>query len=166
MTASTVARPGRRYHELGFKTSQNYRVADAVTIPFGTFVALATSSFGTTDKRGYAIPWENSAGIQWLGIAEASPFNQSVTNTVVGDTGITGEPVPEVSVNTSPMILEKETVTSVAGQTDLGVDVFSLDNDTLRLASTTPSKVGVIEYWYSSTTADVLIFGRLAWLLL
>lgn len=142
---------------------QNYRVANGVTIYLGGFLALANVSFVPyTAKRGYAIPWENTANIEWLGLAVASPFDLSITNTVVGNTS--GEPVPEVSVETGEFILLQHVVTGVSAQSDVGKAVYATNDNDLTLTSNNTTRMGEVEYWHSSTSCNVRVYGRNVWL--
>jgi hypothetical protein len=153
----------RRYRVLD-SAVQNYRVANGVTIYLGAICAVANVSYVTTAKRGYLIPWDDLANGQYAGIAIGSPFNLSTSNTVVGNTS--ASPVVEASVETGELILEKFAVTGASAQSDVGKNVFASDDDTLTLTSGTLNRVGVVEYWYSSTTCDVRLFGRSKWLVI
>jgi len=141
---------------------QNYKVANGVTIYLGGFIGLANVSFVTTAKRGYAIPWENTANLEWLGLAIGSPFNQSTSNTVVGDTS--ASVVPEVSAETGAFILVQHTVTGVSAQSDVGKAVFGTNDNDLTLTSNNTTRMGDVEYWHTSTTCDVRVYGRDVWL--
>lgn len=144
---------------------QNYRVANGVTIYLGAFVGLANVSFVPyTAKRGYAIPWENTANVEWLGLATGSPFDLSVSNTVVGNTS--GEPVPEVSVETGEFIIVQATVTGVSAQSDVGKAVYASNDNDLTLTQGNTSRMGEVEYWHSSTSCNVRVYGRTAWLMI
>ncbi len=144
---------------------QNYRVANGITIYLGGFTGLANVSFVPyTAKRGYAIPWENTANLEWLGLATGSPFNLSVVNTVVGDTS--AEPPPEVSVETGEFILLQHAVTGVSAQSDTGKPVYASNDNDLTLSSNNTARMGEVEYWHSSTSCNVRVYGRTAWLMI
>ena len=140
----------------------NFRVANGVTIYLGGFTALANVSFVTTAKRGYAIPWENTANTEWLGIATGSPFDLSTTNTVVGDTS--ASVVPEVSCESGELVMVRHAVTGAAAQSDVGRAVYGTDDNVLTITSNNTTRIGEIEYWHSSTSCDVRIYGRTTWL--
>ena len=140
----------------------NYRVANGITIYLGGFVGIANASFVTTAKRGYLIPWENTANLEWAGIAIGSPFNLSTSNTVVGNTS--GTPVPECSVETGEIMLVRHAVTGASAQSDVGKPVYGTDDDVLTLSSNNTTRMGEVEYWHSSTSCDVRVLGRAIWL--
>lgn len=140
----------------------NYRVANGITIYLGGFIGLANVSFVTTAKRGYAIPWEDTANLEWLGIATGSPFNLSTTNTVVGDTS--ASVVPEVSAETGEFVLVRHAVTGASAQSDLGKPVYASNDNDLTLSSSNTTRMGEVEYWHTSTTCDVRVYGRTVWL--
>ena len=146
----------------------NYKVANGITVYLNSIVGLATVSYvPLTAARGYAIPYANVANIEYLGVAIGSPFSLSITNTVVGATSPgTGLVVPEVSVETGELILLGVTVTGVSAQSDLGRAVYlSTDNpNDLTVTSNNTPYVGEVERWISSTTCDVRLFGRDAWI--
>jgi hypothetical protein len=122
-----------------------YPVADGEVINQGEMVGLALSTYATTDSRGYAIPLEDSAGVDYIGLAK---------NTVTGDTSA-DEP-PEVEVDESGPILEHVTVTGGTGQADVGKDVHATDEANLKLAAASNiSKVGTIVRYHSDGTFDV-----------
>jgi hypothetical protein len=142
---------------------QNYKVANGVTIYLGGFTALANVSFVPyTAKRGYAIPWENTANIEWLGLAVGSPFNLTIVNTVIGDTS--AEPPPEVSVETGEFILLQHAVTGVGAQSDVGRAVYATNDNDLTVTANNTTRMGEVEYWHSSTSCNVRVYGRNVWL--
>lgn len=146
----------------------NYKVANGQTIYLGGIVGLATVSYvPLTAARGYAIPYANVANIEYLGVAIGSPFSLSTSNTIVGNTSPgSGQVVPEVSVETGELILIGVTVTGVSAITDIGRAVYlSTDNpNDLTVTSNNTPYVGEVERWISSTTCDVRLFGRDAWI--
>lgn len=146
----------------------NFKVANGITIYLGGLVGLATASFvPVTAKRGYAIPHDNIANIEYLGIAIGSPFSLSTSNTVVGSTSPgSGNVVPEISVETGEIILLGVTVTGVSAQSDVGKAIYgATDNvNDLTVTSNNTPYIGEVERWISSTTCDVRLFGRDAWI--
>ena len=162
--AALTAASQRRYRKWGYSVNQNWRVANAVTIYVGSFCMVPGSS-SFTSTRGYARPWATAQNNTWIGLAIGSPFNLTATNTIVGDT--TATPVIEVTTEAGPFILEQYAVTGVSAQTDVNQSVYaSTDNDlslTVGGAGGAQDKVvGAVAYWWSSTTADVLLYGYLA----
>lgn len=101
------------------------------------------------DADGYAAPWSDAAGMTLLGICMKQ---------VTGDTS--ASPVPEANVSSSGMILRQISVTSAAGQTDVGALVFATDDNTfaLGLTPTNVQAVGRVSRYYSGTTCDVQLF--------
>lgn len=159
MAALTTATP-RRTRIWGYSVNANFPVANAVTVYQGSWCMIpGIQSF--TSTRGYARPYTTAQGGLWIGMAIGSPFDLSVTNTIVGDTS--ASVVPEVSVEAAPFVFERATVTGVSAQGDVRQSVYaSNDNDlTLTRVSAEHREVGMVLYWYSSTTADVLFFGLL-----
>lgn len=158
MSALSVATQ-RRYRLWGKSVVQNYRVANGDTIYIGSYVGMPGTS-SLTSRRGYATTYRDVKTIEYLGLAIGSPFNLSTSNTIVGDTSAT--PVVEVTCETGPFIEEQRVVTGVSAQTDVGKALYlSNDNDMTITASQAPA-VGRVEYWWTSTTCDAMLYGRLA----
>lgn len=152
----------RRFKKWGAEVSQNWRVANGDTIYVGSFCGLP-GAVGLTSRRGYVTTYRDTQQIQWVGIAKGSPFNLSTSGTIVGNTSPSGgNPVVEVTTDAGPGMLEQYTVTGVSAQTDVYKAVYaSNDNDLTLTASQSPA-IGRVLYWWSSTTADVMIYGYLA----
>lgn len=162
MAALSAATPVRM--RILQSAQQNYKVANSNTIYMGAIVGLAQADYVLTADRGYAIPFENTANVEYLGIAINSPFDLSVTNTVVGDTS--GSPIPEVTVEGGVIVLIQVTVTGVAAASDVGDQVYGADDNPNAMTTTsnnTDGPLGEVERWYSSTTSDVLMYGRAAY---
>ena len=136
----------------------NYRVLNGGTIWVGSFVGLLNGT--STAQRGFAKAYADQNNIKYMGIMQGSPFNLATTLKVVGDT--TATPIPEVTVEAGPMILRSATVTGVSALTDVGRQVFLRNDNDLNLTQILSPRIGRVEYWYSSTTCDVLLYGNLA----
>lgn len=163
MAALSAATPVRM--RIQMSAQHNYKVANSNTIYMGAIVGLAQADYvPLTADRGYAIPWENTANVEYLGIAINSPFDLSVTNTVVGNTS--ASVIPEVTVEGGIIVLQQVTVTGVAAVTDTGDQVYGATdnpNDLTTVSNNTDGALGEVERWYSSTTSDVLMYGRAAY---
>lgn len=140
----------------GSKT-YSVKVKNAVTIYFGTFVAMELSS-------GFAIPWTGAAGELLLGraLATADPTTAAAGTQgafVLGATGST--PVPEITVAAESEILQKVSVTGATAITDLGKSVYASDDNVLTLTRPTRggNPVGVVLRYISSTDCDVLVYS-------
>jgi len=160
MAALTTATP-RRYRPWGMSVTQNWRVANTNTIYVGAWTALPGTG-GLTSNRGYLVPYQNIATIEWAGMAipGGTPGDLSTTNTIVGNTS--AAPVVEATTEAGPFIFERATVTGVSAQTDVGKAFYASNDNDLTLTAAVSPAVGRIIYWYSSTTADVLFYGYLA----
>lgn len=140
--------------------SQNWRAQNSNTFYFGAFCAVPGAN-ALTSSRGYLVEWQNEINLLWAGYIIGSGTNSlSTTNTVVGDTS--ASPVVEATTECGPFILVQYTVTGVSAQSNVGrTQVYaSNDNDLTTTANQAPV-VGRVLYWYSSTTADVLMYGLL-----
>lgn len=157
--AALTAATARRYRLRGKPEMQNFRVLNAHTIYVGSFVCMPGTA-GLTSARGYARTYSNTQTVEWLGLAIGSPFDLSTTNTIVGDTSAT--PIIEVTCETSAFVLEQYAVTGVSAQTDVGKAFYASNDNDLTLTSSQSPAVGRIDYWWSSTTCDVLFYGRTA----
>ena len=142
-----------------FSCHRNYRVANGVTIYFGSYVGMPGTA-ALTSTRGYARPYANQLTIEYLGLAVGSPYDLTVANTIVGNTAAT--PVVEVSVEIGPFVEINRTVTGVTAQSDVGKAVYLSNDNDMTLTAGYPAAIGRVEYWYSSTSADVLLYGRIA----
>lgn len=156
---SALSAAVQRATSSGASFHRNYRVANAQTIYFGSYVGMPGTA-ALTSSRGYAVPYSNQLTIEYLGLAIGSPFNLSTSNTIVGNTSAT--PVPEVSVEIAPFVELQRVVTGVSAQTDVGKAVYLSNDNDMTLTSSYAAAVGRVEYWWSSTTCDVLLYGRIA----
>lgn len=160
-------------HASRFSWTQTFRVANAIRVWGGALVGLPGAN-ALTSSRGYLVLWQNQVNIQWAGIAEAQSWTGGLltsartgtaanVNSVLGDTSAT--PVPEISVEMGPVILKNVAVTGVSAQTDLWRTLLYCSTDNYTDLSTTSTSyapaIGKVLYWYSSTSADVLLFGAL-----
>lgn len=157
--AALQAATQRRYRPQGKSVVQNYRVFNGDTIYIGSYVGMPGTA-SLTSRRGYATTYRDVKTIEYLGLAIGSPFNLSTSNTIVGDTS--ASPVVEVTCEIGPFIEEQRACTGVTAQTDVGKALYlSNDNDMTITASQAPV-VGRVEYWWTSTTIDAMLYGRLA----
>lgn len=162
--AALTAAAQRRYRKWGYSVPQNWRVANGVTIYFGSFCMIPGAN-SLTSTRGYARPYQTVQRQLWIGMAIGSPFNLSTTNTIVGDTS--ASVVPEVTTEAGPFILEQYAVTGVSAQADVRLSVYASSDNDLTTSTSSPANaedtvVGRVVYWWSSTTCDVLLYGFLA----
>lgn len=152
---------------------QTFRIANAVRIYSGALCGLPGTN-ALTSSRGYLQRWQNQINLQWAGIADAQSWTgglitsaQSGTasnvNSVLGDTSVT--PIPEISIEMGPCVIKSLAVTGVSAQADLWRTLLYCSTDNPADISTTSTSyapaIGKVLYWYSSTTADVLLFGAL-----
>lgn len=168
--AQAVTPPYR--HPL-MRMPQTFRVANGRRIYAGALCGLPGAN-ALTSARGYLERWQDQVNLQWAGIAEAQSWTGALitsaqtgtasnVNSVLGDTG--ASPVPEITVEMGPLILVNITVTGVAAQSDVWRTLVYCETDNYEdidtSASTYSPAIGKVLYWYSSTSADVLIFGAL-----
>ena len=160
--AALTAAAQRRVRRLDSGPVLSSRVANTDTIYVGSFTGWPGAN-ALTSRRGYLTTYRNEVNFIWAGIARPSSATNSLsaTNTVVGDT--TASPVVEISVDMGALILEQYTVTGVSAQTDVArTAVYATTDNDLTTTSGYPNAVGRVIYWYSSTTADVWLYGFLA----
>lgn len=156
-----------------FSIPYTFRIANAIRIYGGSLCGLPGAN-ALTSSRGYLVRWQNQINIQWAGIAEVQSWTGGLVtaaqtgtaanvNTVLGDTSAT--PVPEISVETGPLILGNVTVTGVSAQADVWRTLIYCSTDNYSDFTTTSTSyapaIGKVLYWYTSTTADVYLFGML-----
>lgn len=152
----------RRTRKWGAEVTQGWRVVNADTIYVGSFCCLP-GAVGLTSRRGYVTTYRDAQQVQWVGIATGSPFNLSITNTIVGNTSPSGgNPVTEVTTAAGPLLLEQYVVTGATGQTDVYKAVYASNDNDLTLTSAQSPAIGRVIYWYTSTTCDVLLYGYLS----
>src|SRR3990167_7593953 len=161
--AALSAATDRRYVKWGFSANRNWRVANGVTVYVGSFCMLPGAQ-SYTSTSGYVRPYAVAQDALWVGMAIGSPFNLTVTNTIVGDTGAT--PVIEVTTECGPFVLPQYAVTGVSAQGDVRQSVYASNDNDLTLTQPTGAgaearTIGTVVYWWSSTTCDVLLYGFL-----
>lgn len=137
---------------------QNYRVLNGSTIYVGSFVGLLNGT--STAQRGYAKPYTDQNSIKYLGLAIGSPFDLTTSLTIVGNTSATLPPA--VTVEAGPGILKGYTVTGSSAFTDVGRQVYLRNDNDMNLTQVLSPRIGRVEYWYTSTTCDVFVYGNLA----
>lgn len=137
---------------------QNYTVLNSTTIYVGSFVGALNGT--STAQRGYVKPYADQNSIKYMGLAIGSPFNLSTSLTIVGDTSATLP--PKVTLECGPGILKAYTVTGSSAVTDQFRQVYLRNDNDMNLTQILSPRIGRIEYWYTSTTCDVLVYGNLA----
>ena len=160
-------------HASRWSWTQSFRLANAQRLWAGAFAGLPGTN-ALTSSRGYLVEWQDQLNLQWAGIAEAQSWTGGLLtsarsgtaaniNSVLGDTGVT--PIVEMSCELGPVILKNVVVTGVSAQADLWRTLLYCNTDNYADLSTTASTyapaIGKVLYWYSSTSADVLLFGAL-----
>lgn len=148
-----------------------FRVANTRRIYAGALCGLPGAN-ALTSNRGYLDRWQNQINLQWAGIAEAQSWTGSLivaaqtgtaanVNSVLGDTSLT--PIPEITVETGPIILREVVVTGVSAQTDVWRTLVYSSTDNFTDLSTTATSyapaIGKVVYWNTSTTCSVFLFG-------
>jgi len=151
----------------------SFRIANSVRIFAGAICGLPGAN-ALTSSRGYLQRWQNQVNIQYAGIAIAESWTGGLltaartgtaanVNSVLGDTGLT--PVPEISVETGPIIAREIAVTGVSAQTDVWRTLVygTTDNqdDLTTTATAYAPALGKVVYWNTSTTCSVYFFGML-----
>lgn len=169
LTAATAPNITKKVYSL----PQTFRIANAVRIYAGAMCGLPGAN-ALTSSRGYLQRWQDQVNLQWAGIAEATSWTgglltsartgtPSNVNSVLGDTSLS--PVPEISVEMGPFIIGSQAVTGVSAQSDVWRTLIYLSTDNFADMTTSATSyapaIGKVLYWYSSTRADVLIFGAL-----
>lgn len=160
-------------HASRFSWTQTFRIANTRRIYAGAFTGIAGTQ-GLTSTRGFLQSWQLANTLQWIGIAEAQSWTgglitaaqtgtPSNVNSVLGDTAL--DPDPEISVEMGPVVLKNVSVAGLSAQSDVWRSVVYCATDnyadlTLTQTALLPA-IGKVLYWYSSTFADVLLFGAL-----
>jgi hypothetical protein len=154
-------------------TPRTNRVANAIRIWAGAFVGLPGAN-ALTSSRGYFARWQDQINLQYAGIAEAQSWTGGLltsvrtgtaanVNSVLGATSDT--PVPEITVETGPVVLRGITVAGIAAQADVWRTLVYCSTDNYADLSTTATSyapaLGKPIYWYSSTRVDLQLFGQL-----
>jgi hypothetical protein len=149
------------------------RVANAIRIWAGAFVGLPGTN-ALTSSRGYFARWQDQINLQYAGIAEAQSWTGGLltsarsgtvdnVNSVLGDTG--AAPVPEITVETAPLVLRGIVVAGITAQADVWRTLVYCSTDNYADLSTTATSyspaLGKPIYWYSSTRVDLQLFGQL-----
>lgn len=158
--AALTAKAERTFTPL-FSHQQSHRVLNAEVIYAGAFCGLPGANALTTE-RGYLVPFQDESTIIWAGIALA----QSGTGSVGIDGSVTGDtsasPVVEAATEMGPGILKNVTVTGVSAQTDvMRTSVYASNDNDLTTTANYTVPMGRVQYWYSSTSCDVLVYGNL-----
>lgn len=137
-------------------------VANAVTIPYGAYCMLPGTG-GDTANRGYLDNYQIIATAIFAGMAVAgsNPGDQSVTNTVVGNTALT--PLPAMSCDLGAHILVNYPVTGASAQTDVGKPAYLANNNDVTLTSplSNSTAIGRIVYYASASSENVLFYGMI-----
>ena len=158
MAAITAAVSNRSWAPV-YSWVQNYRVLNNGVIYVGSFVGLLNGT--STAQRGFAKAYADQNSIKYLGLAFGSPFDlAAATLSVTGNTGASLPPV--VSVEAGPGILRNYTVTGSSAFTDVGRQVFLRNDNDMNVTQILAPRIGRIEYWHTSTTCDVLVYGNLS----
>jgi len=139
---------------------QNYRVLNAGVIWVGSFVGSLNGT--STAQRGYAKAYADQNNIKYLGLAIGSPFNLSTSLSVTGNTNATTTPIPEVTVEAGPGILNGYTVTGLSAYTDVFRQVYLRNDNDMNITQVLAPRIGRVEYWSTSTTGAVFVYGNLA----
>lgn len=166
--AAMTAAAARRYRPWGKSVTQNWRVANADTMYLGALAGLPGAN-ALTSRRGYLTPWANQQNLVWVGlvIGAGTAADLSTTNTIVGSTS--AAPVVEATTESGPFVIEQVAVAGVSAQTDvMRTLVYDTTDNTADLTTTAgqAGRIGIVLYWWSSTTCDVLFYGALNLLVL
>jgi hypothetical protein len=94
-----------------------------------------------------------------MGLAIGSPFDLSTSLTIVGNTSATR--IPQVTLECGPGILRQYTVTGTSAATDVLRQVYLRNDNDMNVTQVLASRIGRVEYWHTSTTCDVLVYGAL-----
>lgn len=157
MAALTAAVSNRKWASI-FSWVQNYTVLNGSTIYVGSFCGLLNGT--STAQRGYVKPYADQNSIKYMGLAIGSPFDLSTSLTIVGNTSATR--VPQVTLECGPGILKQYTVTGASAATDVGRQVYLRNDNDMNLTQVLSPRIGRVEYWHTSTTCDVLVYGNLS----
>ncbi len=156
MSALTAAVSNRSWASIHSWT-QNYTVLNASTIYVGSFCGALNGT--STAQRGYVKPYADQNSIKYMGLAIGSPFDLSTSLTIVGNTSATR--IPQVTLECGPGILKSYTVTGSSAVTDVFRQVYLRNDNDMNLTQILSPRIGRIEYWHTSTTCDVLVYGNL-----
>lgn len=136
---------------------QNYKVLNAGVVYVGSFAGLLNGT--STAQRGYLKAYADQNSIKYLGLVIGSPFDLSTSLSVTGNTSATR--IPMATVEAGPGILKNYTVTGASAATDVGRQVYLRNDNDMNLTQILSPRIGRVEYWHTSTTVDVLVYGNL-----
>ena len=137
---------------------QNYKVLNGSTIYVGSFVGGVNGT--STAQRGYVKPYTDQTSIKYMGLAIGSPFDETTSLTIVGNTSATR--IPMVTLECGPGILRQYTVTGTSAATDVFRQVYLRNDNDMNVTQILSPRIGRVEYWHTSTTCDVLVYGALS----
>jgi len=157
MAALTAAVSNRSWASIHSWT-QNYKVLNAGVIYVGSFCGALNGT--STAQRGYVKAYADQNNIKYMGIAIGSPFDLATTLKVTGDTSATR--IPQVTLECGPAILKSYTVTGTTAATDVFRQVYLRNDNDMNVTAILAPRIGRVEYWYTSTTCDVLLYGALS----
>ena len=157
MAALTAAVSNRSWASI-HSWVQNYKVLNAGVIYVGSFVGALNGT--STAQRGYAKAYADQNSIKYLGLAIGSPFSLSTSLSITGDTSATR--IPQVTIECGPGILRSYTVTGSSAATDVFRQVYLRNDNDMNLTQILAPRIGRVEYWHTSTTCDVLVYGALS----
>lgn len=161
--AALTASVARRFRSGGFSWHQNWRVANADIVFIGSFCGLPGTN-ALTSRRGYLTTYRNQVNMQWAGICIRTNYESTADQALNQVTGATANsPVPEAYTEAGPTVLEQYAVTGLAAQADVSrLPVYASNDNDLTLTAGYSPAIGRVVYWYSTTSADVLLYGYLA----
>ena len=157
MAALTAAVSNRSWASI-HSWVQNYKVLNAGVIWVGSFCGALNGT--STAQRGYVKAYADQNNIKYMGLAIGSPFDLATTLKVTGDTSATR--VPMVTLECGPGILRQYTVTGSSAVTDQMRQVYLRNDNDMNVTQVLSPRIGRIEYWHTSTTCDVLVYGALS----
>lgn len=157
MAALSAAVSNRKWASI-YAWTQNYTVLNGATIYVGSFCGLLNGT--ATAQRGYLKAYADQNNIKFMGLCIGSPFDLTTSLTVVGNTSATR--IPQATVEAGPGILKQYTVTGSSAATDVGRQVYLRNDNDMNLTQILSPRIGRVEYWYTSTTCDVLVYGNLS----
>lgn len=157
MAALTAAVSDRSWASIHSWT-WNYKVLNSTTIYAGSFCGALNGT--STAQRGYVKPYADQNSIKYMGLAIGSPFDLSTSLTIVGNTSATR--IPQVTLECGPGVLKSYTVTGSSAATDTFRQVYLRNDNDMNLTQILSPRIGRVEYWHTSTTCDVFVYGNLA----
>lgn len=157
MAALTAAVSNRSWASI-HSWVQNYKVLNAGVIYVGSFCGALNGT--STAQRGYVKAYADQNNIKYIGLAIGSPFDLSTSLSVTGNTSATR--IPQVTVEAGPGILRQYTVTGTSAATDVFRQVYLRNDNDMNVTQILSPRIGRVEYWHTSTTCDVLVYGALS----